>query len=53
MADILLDMLDERLSIPIKRQGYLDMFNGIDVTQTRDYIVIGCLTMVLAGSLSR
>ena len=28
-ADILLDMLDERLSIPIKRQGYLDMFNGI------------------------
>ena len=41
-ADILLDMLDERLSISIKRQGYLDMFNGIDVTQTWDYIKISC-----------
>jgi hypothetical protein len=33
MADILLDVLDDRLSIPIIRQGYLDMFNGINVTQ--------------------
>ncbi len=45
-ADILLDMLDERLSIPIKRQGYLDMFNGIDVTQTRDYIKILCKSFI-------
>jgi hypothetical protein len=37
-ADILLDMLDEELTIPIKRQGFLDMYNGIDVYQTRDYI---------------
>jgi hypothetical protein len=35
-SEILLDMLDERLTIPIKQQGYLNMFNGIDVTQTRD-----------------
>jgi hypothetical protein len=41
-ANILLDMLDDRLSIPLKRQGLLDMFNGIDVTQTRDYIKIDC-----------
>jgi hypothetical protein len=41
-ADIFLDMLDEWLSIPIKRQGYLDMFNGINGTQTRDYIKISC-----------
>jgi hypothetical protein len=33
-ADILLDMLDDCLSIPIKCQGYLDMFNGVNVTQT-------------------
>jgi hypothetical protein len=33
-ADILLDMLDEKLSMPVKRQGHLDMYNGIDVTQT-------------------
>ena len=46
MADILLDMLDERLSILIKRQGYLDMFNGLDVTQTRDYIKISSKSFI-------
>ena len=39
-------MLDERLTIPIKCQGYLDMFNGIDITQTRDYIKISCKSFV-------
>jgi hypothetical protein len=33
-ADILLDMIDDKLKIPVKRQGYLDMYNGIDVLQT-------------------
>ncbi len=28
-ADILLDMLDKKLTIPIKRQGFLDKNNGI------------------------
>ncbi len=41
-ADILLDMLDDKLTIPIKRQGFLDMYNGIDVYQTRDYTKIAC-----------
>ena len=36
-ADILLDMLDDKLRIPIKRQGFLDMYNGIDVYKTRDF----------------
>jgi hypothetical protein len=27
-ADILMDMLDNKLTIPIKRQGHLDMYNG-------------------------
>ena len=30
-AMILLDMIDDKLTIPMKRQGYLDMYNGIDV----------------------
>jgi hypothetical protein len=30
-ATILLDLIDDKLSIPMKRQGYLDMYNGIDV----------------------
>ena len=32
-ADILLDMIDNKLKIPVKCQGYLDMCNGIDVLQ--------------------
>ncbi len=45
-ADILLDLIDDQLSIPIKRQGLLDMFNGINVTQTQDYIKIDCHTYI-------
>ena len=37
-ADLLLGMIDNKLTIPVKRQGYLDMYNGIDVQQTRHYI---------------
>jgi hypothetical protein len=39
-ADILFDMIDGNLTIPVKRQGYLDMYNDIDVHQTRHYIKI-------------
>jgi hypothetical protein len=39
-SDILLDLIDEKLSIPLKRQGLLDMYNGIDILQTKDYIKI-------------
>jgi hypothetical protein len=41
-ANVLLDMIDDRLTIPMKRQGFLDMYNGIDVTQTCHYIKISC-----------
>ncbi len=45
-ADILLDLLDDQLFIPLKRQGLLDMFNGVDVVQTWDYIKIDCHTYI-------
>ncbi len=45
-ADILLDLLDDQLSIPLKRQGLLDMFNGVNVLQTQDYIKINCHTYI-------
>jgi hypothetical protein len=45
-SDILMDMIDDRLRIPIKRQGYLDMYNGIDILQTRHYIKINVKTFV-------
>jgi hypothetical protein len=37
-ANILLDMLDKKLTMLIKQQGLLDMFNCVDVTQTKHYI---------------
>jgi hypothetical protein len=45
-ADILMDMLDDKLQIPIKCQGHLDMYNGVDVHQTRDYIKLTCTTFI-------
>jgi hypothetical protein len=45
-ADILMDMLDDKMSIPIKCQGHLDMYNGVDVHQTRDYIKLTCTTFI-------
>ncbi|KAL7529031.1 hypothetical protein ACHAXR_002756, partial [Thalassiosira sp. AJA248-18] len=39
-ADILLDMIDEKLSIPIKRQGPVTLFNGFDVDQTKYYVKV-------------
>jgi hypothetical protein len=45
-ANIVLNMLDKKLMMPIKRQGLLDMFNGVDVVQTRYYIKIDCHTYI-------
>jgi hypothetical protein len=45
-VDILLDMLDNKLTMPIKCQGLLDMFNGVDDVQTRHYIEIDCHTYI-------
>ncbi len=45
-ANILLDLIDDELSISLKQQGLLDMFNGINITQTRDYIKINCHTYI-------
>jgi hypothetical protein len=45
-ANILLDMLNEKLTMPIKRQGPLDMFNGVDVTQTKDYVKVDYHTYI-------
>jgi hypothetical protein len=39
-ANILLDMINDKLTIPVKHQGYLDVYNGINVHQTRHYIKI-------------
>ena len=46
MADVLLDMLDDHLTIPIKRQGHLDMYNGVDILQTRHYVRLSCTSFI-------
>jgi hypothetical protein len=33
-----MDLIDDKLKIPIKRQGYLDMYSSVDVHQTRHYV---------------
>jgi len=45
-ADILLNLIDDKLKIPVKCQGYLDMYNGIDVHQTRHYIKISVTSFI-------
>jgi hypothetical protein len=45
-ANILLDKINDELFIPMKWQRYLDMYNGIDVAQTRDYIKVLCTTFI-------
>jgi hypothetical protein len=45
-ANILLDLINNELLIPMKQQGYLDMFNRIDMLQTRNFIKI-CFSMFI------
>ena len=46
IANILFDMIDDKLTFPLKRMGLIDLFNGIDVQQTRDWIKISVGTYV-------
>jgi hypothetical protein len=41
-ANVLLDMIDDKLTIPMKCQEFLDIYNDINVLQTRHYIKILC-----------
>ncbi len=45
-VDILLNMIDDKLKIPVKRQCYLDMYNSIDVQHTWHYIKISIRSFI-------
>ncbi len=45
-SDMLMDLIDEKISIPIKRQGYLDTYNGVNIYQTRHYIKLNVKTFI-------
>ena len=46
IANHVFDLLDEKLSIPLKQQGLLTLFNGIDILQTRDFVKLSCTTYI-------
>jgi hypothetical protein len=44
IATIIYDAIDDKLQIPIKRQGLLTLYNGLDVHQSRWYIKLSVET---------
>jgi hypothetical protein len=40
------DLLDDELTMPMKRLGLISLFNGMDVLQTKYYIKISCQTYI-------
>jgi hypothetical protein len=50
--NILLDILDNELTIPLKQMGLLDMYNGLGVIQTKDFIKITC-TMYIEHTFAK
>ena len=45
-SNILLDCLDGHLSIPIKHQVRIPMYNGLHIHHTSDYIKLTCETYI-------
>jgi hypothetical protein len=43
----LLHLIDDKLSIPMKCQGLVTLYNGfVNILQTRDYIKVSCETYI-------
>ena len=45
-ANIVFDMIDDRITFPLNRMGLITMFNGMDIQQTRDWIKMSCETYI-------
>ena len=45
-AEAIWKLIDSKMSAPLKREGLLRRFNGIDVVQSRDFIRIHCNTYI-------
>ena len=46
IANILFDMIDDAITFPMKRMGLITLFNGLDITQTREYIKVSAETYI-------
>ncbi len=44
IANHVFDMFNNRLTFPMKRMGLISLFNGLDITQTVDFVTISCST---------
>ncbi len=44
IANRVFDMLDDRLTFPMKHMGLVSLFNGLDITQTVYFVQISCST---------
>ena len=44
IAGLVWDLLDDYLYLPIKRQGIVTLFNGLDLHQTKHFVKLGCST---------
>ncbi len=42
IANVVFDLIDERLSIPLKQLGLVTLYNCVNVEQTHSYIKITC-----------
>ena len=46
IANHLLDLIDDKLSTLMKRQGLVTLYNGLDILQTKDYVKVLCETYI-------
>ena len=46
VASTIFDLIDDHLTIPLKRLGLISLFNGIDIVQTKHFIKLSCKSYV-------
>ena len=46
IAEAIWKLIDKEMPAPLKREGLISRFNGIDIKQTRDYIKVHCETYI-------
>jgi hypothetical protein len=46
IANHVLNLIDDKLTIPMKHQGLVTLYNGLNIIQTWDYIKVLCETYI-------
>ena len=45
-ADMIFNLIDDSLKFPLKHMGLVNMFNGLDINQTQDYVKVSYQTYI-------